>query len=77
MITTLVNHLDNIITGMTFSYTFCDAKNALRDTVLTLGGVKDGGMKAFEERKTDIDYYMQCVWFSNDANGLSKGSLHV
>ena len=64
-------HLDNIITGLTFSYTFCDARTALRDAVLTVGGVVDHGMTAFQSREKDVNYYMtECVWVRNDANGF-------
>ena len=64
----MATHMDNIITGMTFSYTFCDSETALRDAVLTLGGMIDKGMKAFTPRETDLKFYRECQWVINNRN---------
>ena len=68
VIGTLATHLDNIITGVGFSYTFCNAETALQDKFLTVGGTINRGMSAFEDRETDHKFYMNCEWVFNDRN---------
>ena len=76
----LVDHLDNIITGFGFSYTFCDAEVALNDKFLSLGGIKEKGMSAFipqSAKAEQIKAMTKCKWIPNDNywKGVSLGSV--
>ena len=78
MLGILVDHLDNIITGFGFSYTFCDAEVALNDKFLSLGGIKEKGMSAFipqSAKAEQIKAMTKCKWIPNDNywKGVSLG----
>jgi hypothetical protein len=68
----LLDHIVNIITGQSFSYTFCDAETALLDKFFYGNGVRDAGMSAYVKSANDADYYMKCEWIRNDNNFLSE-----